>query len=312
MIENELLNELKKIHESKTQKETEKAFDTVAEEILNKHILVVKNKENEIKYRITEIEFYYYDKCIHPDPYVHRDYRQRLFGEWYFHRNTNALRTHTRKGLDITFGNNRNYGGIIIRAIQKINNEGKCEPIEGPCNVVNCILDITKQTENEYLEKVKNIKKSGILKNNKFKLDFSKVDNRNNYKAPRVGLKPARNKPDWDYFIMKPYRYLLYPRKTTKERNLLTLGLIHEKYNNGLNNSVSIINKFNNNENGFPQFDEKSINKYNNYYEDDEEKRNQKDEKEKFLKELIDKINTNFGVKDKCKLYGLLNEGDEK
>ncbi|MCK4654590.1 MAG: hypothetical protein KAU01_09090 [Candidatus Cloacimonetes bacterium] len=85
MGNNELLNKLNKIHESKTTKEIGKAFDTVAEEILNKCILVINNKEKEISYRITEIEFYYYDECKHPDPYVHRDCRQRLNAQWYFH-----------------------------------------------------------------------------------------------------------------------------------------------------------------------------------------------------------------------------------
>ncbi|MCK4654589.1 MAG: hypothetical protein KAU01_09085, partial [Candidatus Cloacimonetes bacterium] len=165
-----------------------------------------------------------------------------------------------RKGLDITFGNNINYGGIIIRAIQKINNEGKCEPIEGPCNVVKYILGINEEKEKKYKGFVEEIEKHDIFENNKIKLDFNNVDNKKYYKAPRVGINPARNKPDWECFIMKNYRYFVkhtnscnYP---SKDRELIILSL---KKNHKF--TVDCIKKF------FSFRTENKITKYLKYYD---------------------------------------------
>ena len=247
MANNELLNKLKKIHKLKKE-DIEAAFKKIAKEIFNNYLLKIKDN----KYRITEIEFYYYDKCIHPDPYVHRDNRQQSCGEWYFHRykESDKLKVGNYKGLDITFGNNSSFGGILIRAIEKQNEEN--DYTEGPCKVVNCILEIEKDDNEKYKQLVKEIEKTDIFENNKINkkisliyLSYSEKKNDIVYKCPRKGLSIKSNlSSNWEKYIMKPYRYLLYPRKTTKERNLLALGLLHEKYNKDLNNAESIINKF--------------------------------------------------------------------
>lgn len=292
------------------QEKIECSFNEIATKIFNNYLLKINNND----YRITEIEFYYYDKCIHPDPYVHRDCRQRLIAQWYFHRYTNSLKMGNRKGLDITFGNNINYGGIIIRAIQKINNEGKCEPIEGPCNVVKCILRINEENEEKYKGFVEEIEKYDIFENNKIKLYFNNVDNKKYYKAPRVGLNPARNKPEWKKFIMKNYRYFVkhtnslnYP---SNDRELIILSLLKNKC---FSFNGSGINKKCIKENFYKNIGLQTIKKYRTCYCVGKKLRekDKKDEKEKFLKELMDEINTDFGVEKKCKLYGLLNEGEK-
>lgn len=53
------------------------------------------------------------------------------------------------------------------------------------------------------------------------------------------------------------------------------------------------------------------LKKYQNNYDMGKKLRNN-NEKEKYAIQIIDEINTNFCVEKKCKLYGLLNEGDEK
>jgi hypothetical protein len=45
----------------------------------------------------------------------------------------------TYKGMDITFGNQDIYGGILIRSIMDLNDS---KYIEGPCNSVSKLLEI--------------------------------------------------------------------------------------------------------------------------------------------------------------------------
>ncbi len=292
MAENELANELKEIHESKNTNKIEVQFKKVAEEIFNKHILVVKNKKKEIIYRITEIEFYYNDECDknkHPDPYSHRDYRQRLNEQWYFHRKG-------RGGLDITFGKGEKYkiyGGILIRAIEKFDDPN--EYIEGPFKVVEKIFEVINSKEDKNILK-KRIKGKCIFNTNNI-LHLAKNDlySQNEiavYNAPRVGLYPDKDKPDWEKFIMKNYRYLKYKEKG-------------EKRNKELHALKMFI------ENNDPiYFGTNTLNNYKDNYKIGKNSR-ENNEKEKDAKKIINEINTNFGVPNKCKLYGLLNEGDQ-
>ena len=116
------------------------------------------------RYRLAEIEFYLFDEEKHPDPFVHCDENQRTFGHFYFHRqNGKSYKGGTYKGLDITFGEENVYGGMLIRAMVSVGEERerenenekerekekgkesqreseKGEVVEGPCNVVNRIL----------------------------------------------------------------------------------------------------------------------------------------------------------------------------
>ena len=91
-----------------------KWFDEIAGCLFNKTALVSKfvnddKKEEEYLYRIGEIEFYYYDEENHPDIFCHIAEPQKTKGCWYIHQS----------GMDITFGDGKNFGGILIRAIVK-------------------------------------------------------------------------------------------------------------------------------------------------------------------------------------------------
>lgn len=89
------------------------------------------------KYRIKEIEFYYYSDS-HPDEttygfikegkhYSPRILRhknaQRIQGSWFFHYS----------GIDLVFGDENNPGGILIRTIER---ENPKEEIKGPLVVL--------------------------------------------------------------------------------------------------------------------------------------------------------------------------------
>jgi hypothetical protein len=287
MAENELLNELKKIHRLESHKKIEAQFNEVANKILNEYILIVKNEGKKSKYRITEIEFYYNDECDkneHPDPYTH--YHEKNYREWRFHGS----------GIDIAIGGDGYYGGILLRGLQNIKHH--YDYIDGPLLVSERILN-NANSQNEKNDLKKKIKNKNIFNtDNPLCLIKVKEENivRNIYQAPRVNLTPKRKKLEWYKYIVKNYRYLLYPEKTKNGKELLILSMIKNRNDNIY----------------FSYILKDTLKNYKDYYEDGEKIRNKKDEKEEFLKELINEINTNFGVPNKCKLYGLLNEGDKK
>jgi len=100
-------------------------FSTLTRYIMNYLCLVVSGQ----RYKITELEIYYFDKDKHPDPYVHCSEEQLSVGKWYFNG----------AGLDITFGDDRKkiYGGFLIRGIMNLESK---EYISGPSNVLKEIF----------------------------------------------------------------------------------------------------------------------------------------------------------------------------
>src|SRR5205807_688183 len=100
-------------------------FKKIAEYLINEAILYLPKQQ---KYQIIELEFYFNDSengdddsnddgRLHCDPYSHQHDHQKTCGEWYFHRvGKTGYRGGSRKGIDITFGNEDVYGGILIRS----------------------------------------------------------------------------------------------------------------------------------------------------------------------------------------------------
>lgn len=80
-------------------------FERIADLLLNQYVLKVGEKS----YRICSIEFYY-KQAQHLDKAAHAHQRQLSCGEWYFHGS----------GLDITFGNESEFGGILIQSIKEL------------------------------------------------------------------------------------------------------------------------------------------------------------------------------------------------
>lgn len=114
-------------------------FVKVAKLLLLQSKLVAGSK----RYQLLEIEFYFHTSDLHPDPYSHFSQypksvkqKQSIIGSWYFHRFTGMKNyTHTRRGVDLTFGNGEQhrYGGILIRTIKQMD-ENKV--VSGPSRVV--------------------------------------------------------------------------------------------------------------------------------------------------------------------------------
>ena len=101
-------------------------------------LLASRLRVNDRSVDLCEIEFYLH-RDDHPDPFVHRDPMQRCFGRWYFHRVGENYRGGTFKGLDITFGFDGYYGGVLIRSLRTP--EGRL--INGSSLSVDYLLAIT-------------------------------------------------------------------------------------------------------------------------------------------------------------------------
>lgn len=105
------------------EQSTSDDFAQISQEILYNCKLHV----GEHVYQFTEIEFYLHNDD-HKDIYTHRKPEQLENNSFYFHHKGG-----TYKGVDITFGDNKSYGGILIRSI--VSSDGKV--ITGPSKVVD-------------------------------------------------------------------------------------------------------------------------------------------------------------------------------
>jgi 3-methyladenine DNA glycosylase Mpg len=179
-----------------THKNIGTQFAKIAARIFSKAVLKIKSRP----YKIMEIEFYYYSK-EHPDIFAHREEIQLKKGYWYFHRKEGSY-----KGLDITFGDGSSYGGILLRAIESLDNSVYTE---GPSKLVDEILrchghkkvrELLKDELDLYLEiKDKAVTSKGV------------------YKGKRVGLKQKKDDTD-DIFINKSYRFCAELTKVKKQK----------------------------------------------------------------------------------------------
>lgn len=193
-------------------------FEQIADCLLNRTHVYIGGEPH----RFVEIEFYYRNKELHDDPSVHCDPLQKSCGNWYFHRFGGTYREGSFKGVDITFGEEDCFGGVLIRGIEKPNGE----VVDGPSLCVDYLL-AQSQTERvaDLDEKVVGAK---VWDNTKpIYIQKSTIDTRKLHTCGRVGLtlKYASKAAQMQKFIMSSYRYLTTPRKTKKGRVYTILGL---------------------------------------------------------------------------------------
>jgi len=170
------MKNLNEIFETTKNISIQAGFDELANYLMNKCVLEINNDE----YRIAEIEFYYFDEKKHNDIHTHRDKCQKKSNVFYFHP----------AGVDITFGNEHYYGGILLRSIINLQTN---EYIIGPHKVA-------------YEEFLK------CNKNNKLIIELKekKLDKKLFFQSCRVNLKIYKeNEKLSKDFIFEPYRYIL-------------------------------------------------------------------------------------------------------
>jgi hypothetical protein len=199
---------LKIVDEASDQTQLEKGFNKVAKLLLLQSNLIVANKA----YELLDIEFYFYNEKIHPDPYSHSfQYassvrkKQSVTGSWYFHRFTGIEKyTHTRRGLDITYGDGekQRYGGILIRAIKNLQEN---RIISGPSRVVGEIILAANDPHN--LERIAFDMNAGVAFDPKQLLHISPIKNPRTipvFSSERFGLSdkdPGYRKKKYRFFV---------------------------------------------------------------------------------------------------------------
>lgn len=114
------------------EKDIETQFGHIADRLMNEVAVVV----DETRFRLTEIEFYLFHPDKHPDPFVHCNERQKTSMQWYFHE--------SGYGVDLTFGCDEYYGGILIRGLRNIQSG---EPYSGPWKSMYALLSAMKGAE---------------------------------------------------------------------------------------------------------------------------------------------------------------------
>jgi len=184
-------------------------FGKIADQILNNYELVIKDQV----YRICEIEFYC--RCSkHEDKYTHCNKDQMEYEKFYFHKyNNGTYKAGTYKGIDITFGNNNMYFGILIRSIY---NEQNNEFIEGPCRTVNKILEINECSQ---VKELIGDEILGIYGDERVKIRHNKdLIKKSIYIGPRIGL--SDKYPDYK---LKKYRFIINSDKIKKDKKSLEL-----------------------------------------------------------------------------------------
>jgi hypothetical protein len=181
--------------------------DYLTDQLINKHVMIVGTKT----FQLVELE-YYHKSNTHPDGFVHGDQEQLQTGTWYYHRMKGSYKEGTFKGMDITFGPSDQYGGLLVRAIKDL---GTNKIIEGPCLVVNAILEEHKLNNVKELANLSDKDTRDVLKNKYHyikPLDANQYNNAIICKSPRVGLKFNSKMTNTEFqnkleYILKNYRF---------------------------------------------------------------------------------------------------------
>ena len=196
-------------------------FAAIAERLLARSTLVVAGKP----YRFHELEFYYHGPA-HADSFTHRDPWQQTCARWYFHRDGGTYRGGTYKGLDITFGPEGEYGGILIRSLgsddgELINGCSLC--VDRLLAAAGCkdVASLARAVEEHPVDTGGSMLEI---------VEGSSLPPAEIWRTARVGLtlKRAARYPELVDYIARPYRFLDVPRKIQKGRLQLVIAL-HEQ-----------------------------------------------------------------------------------
>lgn len=217
-------------------KNIEEQFSEIALQLFNNWALVTPKS----KYRIIEIEFYYCN-CTssnvedhpnhmpleygipysiedkfqsgfsHNDPYTHCIGNQYKNDFWYIHsfKNSSSLKGGSRKGIDLTIGNENEYscGGILIRGLRDLSNNSY---INGPSKVVDKMIEDLGKNKVSEIASILDLPATD--KNNEiylehFEFNDTKVEKNEIVKSQRIGLK--KKSDDSENFFEKKYRFII-------------------------------------------------------------------------------------------------------
>ena len=153
-------------------------------------------KINEAYYRIVDFEFYVYSAAF-PDPHTYKNNLQLQNGKFYLHSS----------GVDITFGDGINHGGILLRGLIKLHDGSEQdhgfmkEQFDGPHNVATELFS--------NLNPLNSFEKNDIslVDVNGHNQDAHFYPAKRIIKTKRVGLTPKPTDKD-DFYKDLPIRYI--------------------------------------------------------------------------------------------------------
>ena len=196
-------------------------FERIAEKFKNGICI----KVNTSYYRIIDFEFYAFSENF-PDPQTHKNQQQLENGKIYLHSS----------GIDITFGDGNNHGGILIRGVVLVNDEGNdftIKQFDGPQIVatelfskLHCLLE-NKPNEISLVE----------IEERKKEISYLPYC----IKTKRVGLTPKELDKE-DYYLNLPLRYIIvlenYPNFKQKIKGIENL-LVEEIKNKRITEDIA-------------------------------------------------------------------------
>lgn len=198
------------------------AFRALADLVLNRLDWQIGGRPH----RIVEIELYW-NGPAHPDTFAHGDPHQQELGRWYFHRSGGEFRGGTYKGLDIAFGRDDAFAGILIRGAEPLDDPGLV--LDGPCTCVDHLLEVTGHASIRSL--VAGFDRAvdpppGGASSPLFLAPAERPRADLVCEGPRVGLTLKRGAlAERARFLARPYRFLSEPARIKKGRPHVVIGL---------------------------------------------------------------------------------------
>ena len=178
-------------------------FNKIAKVLFTNYELVI----NQNNYNLTEIEFYYFNTKIHKDVYTHLHCMQLEFNKFYVHE-----KSANRGGIDLTFGDGNNFGGILIRGIQR---QSDNTIISGPAKVrgeiTKTLFELNELKDDEKFYKIYNepheiLQEKINSSNMEFKPNNKDVKDLKIIATKRIGLR-EKILCDADKFLNRKYRF---------------------------------------------------------------------------------------------------------
>ena len=186
------------------------------------------------RYRFAELECYYSGDG-HRDPFVHGHPLQQSADRFYFHRRGTGYVGGTYKGVDLTFGDGRAHGGLLVRGLLPVRDATTdpagdlpaSELIDGPNRCVEALLAATGHGHVRELDAALGDRSMFAPGGAMWLETTTSVAEHPVFYTARIGLTLKRHTPESqkERYLLAPYRALMTPRASKKGRLHLIVAL---------------------------------------------------------------------------------------